>query len=122
MPRRMRHAVERRIDGSFVNDPIASARLLPRTIDDDPNKGLWADLNLREEGPFQGFPFWPAWWAGSHPGMAWQINRDTVIEGRYLSRLNGSASWDTFTDPDEQSLAQKRRLLLQAANNWYLSY
>ena len=114
--------VESHALGSHVNDPIASARLVPRTIDDNPNKGLWADLTFWEEGPYDVYPYWPAWWEGSHPGMYWKINLGTEIEGRYLSRLNGSASWDAFTEPDKDSAAQKRRLLLQAPNNWYLSY
>ncbi len=104
------------------NAQADTERLVPTTLDDDPHKGLWCDNNYWEDGPYQSLPYWPDWYVGSHPGMNFQVNPGEQIVGRWLATLGGSASWDAFTEPDEESAAMKRRVLLQASNNWYLSY
>ena len=53
---------------------------------------------------------------------AFTVNPHEQIVGRWLATLDGSATWDAFTEPDAESAAMKRRILLQASNHWYLSY
>ena len=105
----------------FSYDPVTANRLIAKTINDDPSKGLWADLTHWEDGPYGAYDLWPNWWSANHPGMFFSSNL-TAPEGRWLLILDGSVSWDQFTLPDAQSKAQRRRVLLQAGNNFYLSY
>ena len=103
-------------------DPITADRLIAKTIDDDPTKGMWADSNTWEEGPYGSSDLWPWWTGGAHPKRNYQSTPDLDCEGRWWVTLGGNASWDQFTLPDVDSKAQRRRILLQAGNNWYLAY
>ncbi|MAE63674.1 MAG: hypothetical protein CMJ18_05330 [Phycisphaeraceae bacterium] len=103
-------------------DDAASDRLVPRTISDDPEKGLWCDDDNWQHDNYDGLPFFPAWFRANHPGVDYRINPGQEVEGRYLGLLGGSARWDIYAEPDDQSKAQKYRLLMQDNNKFYLAY
>ncbi|MAE63669.1 MAG: hypothetical protein CMJ18_05305 [Phycisphaeraceae bacterium] len=103
-------------------DAAAIDLLVPETIDDNPEKGLWCDDNTWQVGAYDGLPYWPDWFHGNHPGQSYLINPGEQIAGRWLAVLGGSASWDAYTEPDDESAAQKQRLLLQGANQYWQAY
>ena len=103
-------------------DQTTADRFIAKTINDDPSKGLWADHNTWEEGPYGAYTHWPNWLFGNHPGTDFRFNPGSSVAGRWLVTLGGSASWDQFTEPDTESKAMRRRILLQASNIYYQSY
>ena len=103
-------------------DPVAARKIVAATIDDDPGKAMWSDLNHWIEGPFGSLKIWPNWSSGAHPRMTYNTNTDTRPEGRWVALLSGSASWNEFLLPDTESRAMRRKLRLQAGKELYLSY
>ena len=108
--------------GHYSSDEEATERLIPNTLDDDPDKGLWADDNSWIDGPYDQLPYWPGWSWGSHPGMSYLVDPTVQITARWLLLLGGSASWDAFEESDDHAPAKKRRLMLQDVKDLYLSY
>ena len=70
------------------------ADLVPSKVTDDPELGLWSDCNIWWERVGDD----PVWYVANHPGMYYGVNAGTEPRGRNLLRLNGSVTWDEFTD------------------------
>ena len=94
-------------------NPADRARVAEK-ITDDPELGLWADDSMWEEGPYSYGGPWPDWWSGNHPGYWFEYNHLPRPVGRNLLRLNGSVTWDDFTEE------MKHRLEIQGG--WFVAY
>ena len=105
-----------------VYDSAEARRTIAATIDDDPTKALWSDINHWQDGPFGGPQIWPNWWVGAHPRVHYNTNPDSEPAGRWVALLSGSASWDTFTLPDTDSKAMRRKVLLGAGSGYFVAY
>jgi len=93
--------------------------LVAHKITDDPQVGVWTDLDTWEvRDGYGGLHIWPNWYSGNHPGMYWWINPGVELDGRNLLRLDGSVTWDKFTDE------MKTRFQLQGTTSggWYISF
>jgi len=91
-------------------------KIVAQTIADDGTLGVWADLNYWQE------PGGSYWWWQNHPGWFSGMGKNgPPMDGRWLATLDGSASWDQFTTPDEDSKAQRRKVLLQG-NGFNVSF
>ena len=105
-----------------VYDPVEAARTIAATLDDDPAKALWADRVHWQDGPYGGPQIWPDWWTSSHPFGSFDKNPGVGPEGRWVVNLSGTASWDSFSLPDTDSIAKRRKVLLGAGSGYFVAY